>query len=192
MSNPFKVIIIGGGTGGLCLAQGLKADGIAVDVFERERTPIDRRAGYRLSISPTGNRALEECLPETLFQKLVMSSARPSRGVSVLDERLKPLLTVDLPESDPKSVDCERPISRIALRRILVQGSMRSSILIRNSLASTMLRRAELSLGLTMEQPPPVTCWSAPMELTLTFAPNCFLTRKERRLVSWRCRAKLG
>ena len=122
MSNPFKVIIIGGGTGGLCLAHGLKADGISVDVFEREGTPIDRRAGYRLSISPTGNRALKECLPEALFQKLVMSSARPSRGVSVLDERLKPLLTVDLPESDPKSVDCERPISRVTLRQILVQG----------------------------------------------------------------------
>ena len=122
MSSPLKVMIVGAGTGGLCLAQGLKSDGIPVEVFEREHTPTDRRAGYRLSISPTGNRAFQECLPESLFQKLVNSSARPSRGVSILDERLKPLLTVDFPEADPESVDCERPISRITLRQLLVQG----------------------------------------------------------------------
>jgi hypothetical protein len=114
--DPFEVKVIGAGTGGLCLAQGLKAEGIPVEVFERERTPFDRQAGYRLSISPTGNRALKECLPESLFQKLVQNSARPSRGVSFLDERLRPLLTIRLPEADAGSVDCERPISQIALR----------------------------------------------------------------------------
>jgi 2-polyprenyl-6-methoxyphenol hydroxylase-like FAD-dependent oxidoreductase len=95
MTNPFKVMIIGAGTGGLCLAQGLKADGVPAEVFERERTPTDRQGGYKLTISPTGNRALKECLPEPVFQKLVQSSARASRGVSFLDERLKPLLTID-------------------------------------------------------------------------------------------------
>jgi 2-polyprenyl-6-methoxyphenol hydroxylase-like FAD-dependent oxidoreductase len=120
--NPFKVMIVGAGTGGLCLAQGLKSAGIPVEVFERERTPFDRQAGYRLSISPTGSRALKECLPESLFQMLLQSSARPSRGVSFLDERLQPLLTIRLPEADTGSVDCERPISRIALRQVLLQG----------------------------------------------------------------------
>ena len=122
MTNPFKVMIIGAGTGGLCLAQGLKADGIAVEVFERERTPADRQGGYKLTISPTGNRALKECLPESVFQKLVQSSARVSQGVSFLDERLKPLLTIDLPNTDLGSVDCARPISRIALRQVLLEG----------------------------------------------------------------------
>jgi 2-polyprenyl-6-methoxyphenol hydroxylase-like FAD-dependent oxidoreductase len=122
MSYPCKVIIIGAGTGGLCLAQGLKAAGISVEVFERERTPTDRQGGYKLTISPSGNRALKECLPESVFQKLVQSSARASRGVSFLDERLKPLLTIDLPEADLGSVDCVRPISRIALREALLQG----------------------------------------------------------------------
>jgi 2-polyprenyl-6-methoxyphenol hydroxylase-like FAD-dependent oxidoreductase len=122
MTNPFKVIIIGAGTGGLCLAQGLKADGSAVDVFERERTPTDRQGGYKLTISPTGNRALKECLPESVFHKLVQISARASRGVSFLDERLTPLLTIDLPDTDLGSVDCARPISRIALREVLLQG----------------------------------------------------------------------
>ena len=122
MSSSFKVIIIGAGTGGLCLAQGLKADGIPVEVFERERTPTDRQGGYKLTISPTGNRALKECLPESVFQKLAESSARASQGVSFLDERLKPLLTVDLPNADLGSVDCSRPISRIDLRQVLLEG----------------------------------------------------------------------
>jgi len=122
MSSSFKVIIIGAGTGGLCLAQGLQASGIPVEVFEREQTPTDRQGGYKLTIAPTGNRALKECLPESVFQKLVQSSARASRGVSFLDERLKPLLTVDLPNADLGSVDCSRPISRIALRQVLLEG----------------------------------------------------------------------
>jgi 2-polyprenyl-6-methoxyphenol hydroxylase-like FAD-dependent oxidoreductase len=122
MSYPFKVIIIGAGTGGLCLAQGLTAAGIPVEVFERERTPTDRQGGYKLTISPSGNRALKECVPESVFQKLVESSARASRGVSFLDERLKPLLTIDLPDADLGSVDCVRPVSRIALREALLQG----------------------------------------------------------------------
>ena len=100
----------------------MKAAGISVEVFERERTPTDRQGGYKLTIAPSGNRALKECLPESVFQKLVQSSARASRGVSILDERLKPLLTVDFPNAGPGSVDCARPISRIALREVLLQG----------------------------------------------------------------------
>ena len=46
-----KPMIVGAGTGGLCLAQGLKQSGIDVAVFERDRTPTDRLQGYRLHIS---------------------------------------------------------------------------------------------------------------------------------------------
>ena len=63
-SNPFKVLVIGAGAGGLCLAQGLKREGIDVQVFERDPSPVQTRAGYRLSISPTGARALKACLPD--------------------------------------------------------------------------------------------------------------------------------
>jgi hypothetical protein len=59
--RPLKVIIIGAGTGGLCLAQGLQSSGIGVEVFERDRTPIDRLQGYRLSINAQGSRALKAC-----------------------------------------------------------------------------------------------------------------------------------
>ena len=41
-ARELKVIIIGAGTGGLCLAHGLRSAGIDVRVFERDRTPTDR------------------------------------------------------------------------------------------------------------------------------------------------------
>ena len=121
-NNPLKVLIVGAGAGGLCLAQGLKSAGISVEVFERDHTAFDRQAGYRLSINPTGNRALKECLPESLFQTLVKSSVKPSQGVSFVDERLRTLLSLDIPKMNPNSLDSERPITRIALRRILLDG----------------------------------------------------------------------
>jgi 2-polyprenyl-6-methoxyphenol hydroxylase-like FAD-dependent oxidoreductase len=121
-NRPLKVLIIGAGTGGLCLAQGLKAEKISVQVFERDPVPFDRQAGYRLSINPTGSRALKDCLPDPLFVTLVTNSLNPSRAVSFLDERLKLLLGIEILETDPYSVDCERPITRIALRRVLLEG----------------------------------------------------------------------
>jgi 2-polyprenyl-6-methoxyphenol hydroxylase-like FAD-dependent oxidoreductase len=62
MKTPLKVTIIGAGTGGLCLAQGLKSDNIAVEVFERDDSPTDRLQGYRLSINRAGSEALKSCL----------------------------------------------------------------------------------------------------------------------------------
>jgi 2-polyprenyl-6-methoxyphenol hydroxylase-like FAD-dependent oxidoreductase len=121
-NRPLKVLIIGAGTGGLCLAQALKSEKISVQVFERDPAPFDRQAGYRLSINPTGSRALKDCLPDSLFETLVKNSVRPSRAVSFLDERLKLLLGIEILQTDPSSLDCERPITRIALRRVLLHG----------------------------------------------------------------------
>jgi 2-polyprenyl-6-methoxyphenol hydroxylase-like FAD-dependent oxidoreductase len=61
------VLIIGGGTGGMCLAQGLRRAGVPVSVFERDRTRSDGLHGYRVGINPTGNHALRECLQPELF-----------------------------------------------------------------------------------------------------------------------------
>jgi 2-polyprenyl-6-methoxyphenol hydroxylase-like FAD-dependent oxidoreductase len=57
------VVIIGGGIGGLTLAQGLKRSGVSVAVYERDRAITDRVQGYRVHINPTGSLALHECLP---------------------------------------------------------------------------------------------------------------------------------
>ena len=121
-SNPFKVLVVGAGAGGLCLAQGQKRDGIYVQVFERDPSPAQTRAGYRLSISPTGARALKACLPDTLFEEFTQNTAQPSEAVTFLDHRLNRLLEIDLPRHDRKSLDAERPIGRTGLRRILLEG----------------------------------------------------------------------
>lgn len=42
------VLIIGGGTGGMCLAHGLKRAGVQVTVYERDRTRADGLHGYRV------------------------------------------------------------------------------------------------------------------------------------------------
>ena len=94
LGNRLKVMIVGAGTGGLCLAQGLKADSIVVEVFERDHSPTDRLQGYRLGVNETGWRALKECLPKALFDKLVASCANPSRAVTFLDHRLNRLLLI--------------------------------------------------------------------------------------------------
>src|SRR5215468_4612642 len=107
-----EVIIIGAGTGGLCLAQGLVADNVAVRVFERDRSPADRLQGYRLGINAAGSRALRSCLPDALFKKFVASSAKPSRAVSFLDHRLNRLLVIDLPRIRHATIDNDRPDDR--------------------------------------------------------------------------------
>src|SRR6516225_5537581 len=118
VGNRVRVMIVGAGTGGLCLAQGLKADGIAVEVFERDYSPSDRLQGYRLGVNETGRRALRECLPQALFDKLVASCANPSRAVTFLDHRLNRLLSIELGSDEQNDL----PVSRISLRSILLEG----------------------------------------------------------------------
>src|SRR5215813_13442503 len=122
MHHPLKVMIVGAGTGGLCLAHGLKSDNVDVTVFERDDTPSDRQQGYRLSLSATGNRALKACVPDALFARLVESVAMPSQGVTFLDHRLQRLLAIAFPPSDRQAIERELPVSRIVLRRLLLEG----------------------------------------------------------------------
>jgi 2-polyprenyl-6-methoxyphenol hydroxylase-like FAD-dependent oxidoreductase len=66
--HPPRVLIVGGGIGGLCLVQGLKKSGIAVTLFERNQSAVARRQGYGFHINSHGSQALHECLPERLFR----------------------------------------------------------------------------------------------------------------------------
>jgi 2-polyprenyl-6-methoxyphenol hydroxylase-like FAD-dependent oxidoreductase len=122
MNNNLEVLIIGAGTGGLCLAHGLLASGLKVRVFERDRTPTDRLQGYRLHISATGNRALQACLPPENFERFVRASAITNTAVTFLDSKLNRLLQIDIPPVDQTAPESERPISRISLRKILLEG----------------------------------------------------------------------
>jgi 2-polyprenyl-6-methoxyphenol hydroxylase-like FAD-dependent oxidoreductase len=117
------VIVIGGGIGGLTLAQGLVQAGISVAVYERDRTTADRVQGYRVHINPTGSRALHACLPAPLFDAFDRSCGRPGRGISFLTERMGVLLSVggDLVHQG-NGIGKHRSVSRITLRQVLLSG----------------------------------------------------------------------
>uniref|UniRef100_K3WTH6 FAD-binding domain-containing protein n=1 Tax=Globisporangium ultimum (strain ATCC 200006 / CBS 805.95 / DAOM BR144) TaxID=431595 RepID=K3WTH6_GLOUD len=93
-SSQPHVLIIGGGIGGLCLAQGLKKHGISFTVFERDPSPTYRTQGYRLRISDEGYTALETNLTASVLELYNKSTAEFRPGFSFLDpvtaEALKP------------------------------------------------------------------------------------------------------
>ena len=119
--DSFRVGIVGGGIAGLTLAQGLKKAGIAVSVFERDRTRSDRLQGYRVHISPAGSRALHDCLPPALFDAFVATCGRSGGAFTFFDDQLRELLRIDSPPgADPAS--SHHSVSRITLRQVLLSG----------------------------------------------------------------------
>ena len=138
--EQLKVAIIGAGVGGLCLAQGLKCAGLAVEVFERDASPTSSVAGYRLSISPTGSRALKACLPDAVFERLTQLASAPSRSVTFFDHRLNRLLALDLPNIDRRQLDAERPIGRGVCVAYCCRGSTMWRVSARSSYPSRTAR----------------------------------------------------
>jgi 2-polyprenyl-6-methoxyphenol hydroxylase-like FAD-dependent oxidoreductase len=121
MELTMKVLVIGGGTGGLALAHGLKRAGIGVTVFERDALRTDGLHGYRVGIDPDGSRALHSLLPKELYDTFVATKARDPKYFNMLTEDLKEVLSMELPEStDP--VESEKSISRMTLRQVLLTG----------------------------------------------------------------------
>ena len=119
--NPFHVVIIGGGIGGLTLAQGLNKSGVSVAVYERDGTSADRVQGYRVHINPTGSVALHECLPPHLFDVFARTCGKPSNGIRFVTERGKVLLALNAPEG-LDAIAQHRSVSRITLRHVLLSG----------------------------------------------------------------------
>lgn len=116
-----QVIVVGGGIGGLCLAQGLSRAGVEVAVYERDRAPTAREQGYRIHINPTGSRALRACLSEALFEVFVATAGDPGRGFGFFDERLRPLVIVE-DEIVTGGLREDHAVSRLTLRQILLAG----------------------------------------------------------------------
>jgi 2-polyprenyl-6-methoxyphenol hydroxylase-like FAD-dependent oxidoreductase len=120
-----KVIIIGAGTGGMCLAHGLHRAGIDVAVHERDRTRTSGLHGYRVGISPNGARALKACLSPELFATFVATTAAPYDTLAMLTERYRTLVRIsmdDLPHSGDGPEDREHNVSRMTLRQVLFTG----------------------------------------------------------------------
>ena len=91
------VNIMGGGIGGLCLAQGLRKAGIAVAVYEQGPRRADPHwlQGYQIHINPSGSRALRDCLSSTLWETLVALSCVPNAGFQVLTEQMQQIAFVE-------------------------------------------------------------------------------------------------
>jgi 2-polyprenyl-6-methoxyphenol hydroxylase-like FAD-dependent oxidoreductase len=118
--SPLHVVIIGGGIGGLCLAQGLKKAGVSASVYERDRTPTSRLQGYRIRISPRGGRALRDCLPPDLWTAFVGTCGRSPDSFRLLTHRMEVLIRVEVPEDSDEGRNYSA--SRAGLRRVLLSG----------------------------------------------------------------------
>jgi 2-polyprenyl-6-methoxyphenol hydroxylase-like FAD-dependent oxidoreductase len=117
------VLIIGGGIGGLCLAQGLKKAGVSVAVYERDETPTSRSQGFRVHIDPQGSTALHECLPAHLWEIFHATGGHFAQGFAMLSDQLKELLSFGRSEEDLfNPVARHRSVSRYTLRMILLHG----------------------------------------------------------------------
>jgi 2-polyprenyl-6-methoxyphenol hydroxylase-like FAD-dependent oxidoreductase len=123
-SRPLEVLIVGGGIGGLCLAQGLHKAGVSATVYERDTSPISRTQGFRVHISPGGSRALHDCLTPDMFALFCATCGEFGQGFYMVTEHLSELMAIT-PPVDPHpedSVESHRSVSRITLRRVLLAG----------------------------------------------------------------------
>jgi 2-polyprenyl-6-methoxyphenol hydroxylase-like FAD-dependent oxidoreductase len=122
--SAFRVLIVGGGIGGLCLAQGLKKSEISVAVHERDPSTQFRSQGYRIHINAKGCHALHACLPENLFNLTIATSKRDQPGARVtFDQQLRKISSFPLPIRD--AADISRfgtSVNRLTLREILLAG----------------------------------------------------------------------
>jgi 2-polyprenyl-6-methoxyphenol hydroxylase-like FAD-dependent oxidoreductase len=116
------VAIVGGGIGGLCLAQGLKKAGVSVRVYERDQSGTARTQGFRIHIDPDGSRALHECVPAELWDVFTATGGQFSQGFSLLTDQLEELFQRTGDDIPPDPIAQHRSISRVTLRALLLAG----------------------------------------------------------------------
>ncbi|KAH8672101.1 cercosporin toxin biosynthesis protein [Tricladium varicosporioides] len=128
-----RVLIIGGGIGGLALAQGLAKRGIPYTLFERDVSPSARAQGYRIRIHGSGQEGLRKCLNDELWNLFVRTCAESkpmgSRFNSVDQTPLRSLFVgmkpgQGPPGSRPPMSDGFKsyPADRTLLRSLLLLG----------------------------------------------------------------------
>src|ERR1700676_3543803 len=77
MSKSIHIVVIGGGIGGLCLAQNLKKNGLHVAVYERNHGRTHLAEGFWIEVNREGVVALRKCLTSKHFDAL-MATGRPT------------------------------------------------------------------------------------------------------------------
>ncbi len=116
-----NVMIIGGGIGGLTLAQGLRRAGVPVTVYERTHRRTDWLQGYRIHINPAGAAALRACLGPAGRQSFQESVSTGDGGFGFLTDQATEMLGL---ASEEIGVAGEQHygVSRLRLREILLDG----------------------------------------------------------------------
>ena len=113
-----RVVVIGGGLGGLALASGLRRAGIEVTVVERD-VDLAATGGYHITLQRNVQDALAAVLPPETVERILASAADGRlRDPDVLwDPRGRRIGTVRLKSDDP-GID----IDRITLRLLLAEA----------------------------------------------------------------------
>lgn len=126
--SKLKVIIVGAGLGGLCLAQSLRRLDIEVEVFERDKTPWDRPQGYRLHLDSDGINAIHQSLPHKLYELFDATSMKPLSFTTIVDTSLA--IQRRIPDDEHGSTQdhsfqgapAHMNVNRATLRQILLAG----------------------------------------------------------------------
>lgn len=113
-----RIVVVGGGIGGLTLGQGLRRRGFDVVVVEKDRD-LACTGGYKLHLGTTAVAALRGLLPPTLLELLLSSAVgTPAFRLAVRDHRCRLLLLAADDGGDGTSLD----VDRITLRLVLAEG----------------------------------------------------------------------
>jgi 2-polyprenyl-6-methoxyphenol hydroxylase-like FAD-dependent oxidoreductase len=131
--SEFKVIVVGGGLSGACLANGLLNNKsklpLKVAVFERD-SEDGNRAGYQIRLGSHALSGFRACLTKEQFENLMLCFGRSGGSISsapvLFDRNLKLLIDLSKFPAYTKSA----PISRARLRDFL-QAPLRTQNVIR-------------------------------------------------------------
>ncbi|KXL50528.1 hypothetical protein M433DRAFT_47482, partial [Acidomyces richmondensis BFW] len=126
------ILIIGGGIGGLALAQGLKKHGISFHVYERDSLDDFRAQGYRIRIAGPGADALEYLFDEETMRLYDLISAETHVGPNPeidaetatlrLPRNPRPNAGGELGGAGPSPRRLPGTIDRTMLRAVLLRG----------------------------------------------------------------------
>jgi 2-polyprenyl-6-methoxyphenol hydroxylase-like FAD-dependent oxidoreductase len=92
-------------------------------VYERDDGARGRQQGYRLRISPEGEQALKDCLPDRNLRLMAATSAlRRESGMTAFDENLVEQWAPSIEDPRPDSPDKIDAVDRATFRRVLLAG----------------------------------------------------------------------